>query len=273
MVPSWPSGYIALDWVEGIEARYQYNSLDEFSVLQVLKYIALMNAKTFDQKQLEDVFPLNIRESMDGKFINSKNNAERLDKYLERCPERKDQIEIFKNFSKIYDEPEKVQRLRAALAYNKKALTHGDLTQQNVFWRRDSSGNLGLVAIHDWQATHFGNPLADLARFLGIALSPNELKDNINHYLEFYFKEFTSNLPEEIKNPWQDLEDFISCFEQMFCLVTTSLISILISFGPLVTRTAEETEKPAREKEFNEKVDSIADYLQKCIEKWFHSNK
>lgn len=84
---------------------------------------------------------------------------------------------------------------------------HADLWSPNIIFKKemDSPGD-DLLAIIDFQATHSGNPMADIARLLGINTSSSYRRANTKKIVQQYFDCVKSYMNDDIPFTIDQLE-------------------------------------------------------------------
>nr|CDJ83917.1 Uncharacterised kinase D1044.1 domain containing protein [Haemonchus contortus]CDJ97539.1 Uncharacterised kinase D1044.1 domain containing protein [Haemonchus contortus] len=107
-----------------------------------------------------------------------------------------------------------------------RVLCHGDLHCHNILWRQNGN-DLDMLAVIDYQITHFGCPVIDLARLLCGSLSGNDRRTHWEQLLE----DFYGYLKEEVgdnKMPYT-LEQLNGAYRQYF---PTGAFMIATFVGP-----------------------------------------
>ncbi|CAJ0585024.1 unnamed protein product, partial [Mesorhabditis spiculigera] len=258
-------GYIALEYKEGMTARFLYNTIPEESFIQFLKVMAKVHGTTLANQSFASDFPSNVRKLLNSKYVTYASTASHLEKVLEQYPEAAEKINNMKEYAKIYSDYDREQAIRKKTCPIE-LLAHGDTSLANVLWQKHGEKGLDLTALHDWQTCHVGNPFMDLSRLMALSLAPELLQNRRNHYLHIYYNEFKTHAGEA--TPWKNGDEVVDAFEQIFPLEMVSVTSLLVPFVPLMLRTCPESEKEAVKVELFEKLRGVIDLCDEFIRKW-----
>ncbi|CAJ0936226.1 unnamed protein product, partial [Mesorhabditis belari] len=259
-------GYIALELIEGIEARYQYDCVKEPAFLDILKMATNIHSRAILNPDIVNEISRNVPETVYAQLFSAESTQSVLNTILIDEPQKKDQIERINKFAQIYDHLERERAIKMETC-PMKLLCHGDFTIANFLWHQVDNVLKPKIAL-DWQMCHIGNPLTDLARLFAISLSPEDLKNRRDFYLEFYFEELKKEaFPKEL--PWESKEKFIEAFEKTFPIEMVIVTSMLVPIVDAMLRTCPESKKEKTAKEFRRKLYGILDVCEEFIEKFY----
>ncbi|CAJ0955573.1 unnamed protein product, partial [Mesorhabditis belari] len=263
------AGYVLIEYFENIHSRHIYHIIPESGVLQIIQILAKMGAFSLRNPKFVAEFDEKLLAETMADYAHPEKLHRFLDTLLVKFPEKKSEIETLRTQTKyFYNIDDYFKRMSSTSKVN--MLTHGDLWPGNILWQKrrrteESNGEFTVKAIVDWQLTHHGTPLEDLARFLPTALSGKEYKNNRDKYLLTYWQELQKEA-RGLQLPWDTFDELIKQYELVLPLV-------IIVYTPLFVEMIDHSTngKNLSQKDLNvyyEKIRVTLDEAASCIRKW-----
>ncbi|CAJ0581538.1 unnamed protein product, partial [Mesorhabditis spiculigera] len=256
-------GYVLIEYFPKIQTRHILHLIGDAGVRDVIKVLAdltVFSAKNrhfiaeFDEQRLAETMADYAHPTKLHRF---------LDRLQAKFPEKSGEITVLRSQTKYFDDINTYfARLRATAKFP--ILVHGDLWPGNILWAKNN-GEYSVQAIVDWQLTHHGSPLEDLARFLPTALSGEDYRMSRDVYLRQNYDLISEKL-QTTEMPWDSFEAMQKGYEialPLVVIVYTPLFLEMLDHSPHRKRI-----KNAELDVFHAKIRATLDDAAQCIKKW-----